>query len=136
MRPSLLALALLTALAACGGGQQFALVGTAEVDSVYGAVEVEPTEGAESVLNAVLDELPRPERVGEGVTIYVAWIGPPEGDLTRVGALTYDAEARRGTVMGTTTLRDFRFVVTAEQNDHPDAPADLVVSEQRVILDP
>jgi hypothetical protein len=136
MRSPHIALALLLTLAACGGGTQFALVGTAEVDGTYGAIEVEPVEGGGSALTVVLDELPRPERLGEGVVAYVAWIEPPSGEPTRVGALAYDAEARQGTVTATTPLREFRFVVTAEQTDGPASPADLVVADKHIVLDP
>jgi hypothetical protein len=128
---SLLAL-LFAAAVGCGGTQELAMVGTAEVDSVYGGLEAEEVEGGETLVTVELDELPPVHRLGGGYAHYVAWIAADGGEPEWAGELTYDAEKRQGRVSATTPHRKFTFAVTAEVSAHPEAPGDLVVAEQHV----
>ena len=86
MRASFLVFSVLFT-AACGGAQEYAMVGSADVDSVHGSLEVEGAEGDTSLVSVVLDELPPPARVGEEYTTYVAWAKPGEGEPVSIGAL-------------------------------------------------
>jgi hypothetical protein len=136
LRPSILAV-LSTAAAACGGSQDYALVGTPDVDSVYGSLQVEEAEGGSSVLTVELDELPPPARVCAECTGYVVWVAPlgdeeAEVPADRAGAITYDAEARQGRLSTTTPHHRFVLTVTAEPTAEPEAPSDRIVAEQRV----
>ncbi len=125
----------LAVLGACGGATEYAMVGSADVDSVHGTLEVEGAEGESSLVTVVLDELPPPARLGDEYTTYVAWAKPREGEPVAVGALDYAGDARRGTLSGTAPFRRFTFLVTAESSATPAAPSSLVVAEHRVVAE-
>jgi hypothetical protein len=118
--------------AGCGGGQELAMIGTPEVDAVYGGLEVEPVEGGERLITVELEELPSARRLGEEYTTYVGWVTPEGGSPEWLGELTYEAATRTGRLSATTPHAKFTFTVTAEASAHPEAPGDLVVAEQQV----
>jgi hypothetical protein len=134
LRPlALSSIALLSGVAAgCGGGQELAMVGTPDVDSVYGGLETEAVEGGQTLVTVELDELPPADRLGEGYTSYVAWVTAEGGQPEWVGELTYESGARKGRLSATTPHERFTFTVTAEASAHPEAPGELVVAEQHV----
>ncbi len=108
------------------------MVGTPEVDSVYGGLEAEAVEGGHTLVTVELDELPPAGRVREEYATYVSWVTPEGGEPEWVGEITYDAETRKGRLSAETPHRKFTFTVTAEASAHPEAPGPLVVAEQHV----
>ncbi|HJL06736.1 MAG TPA: hypothetical protein RMH85_33550 [Polyangiaceae bacterium LLY-WYZ-15_(1-7)] len=134
--PSGGALALALALAAaCGGPAEYAVVGSPRATATDGILQLEEAEGGERLLTLVLDRLPPPADIAEGMTTYVAWLDPTEGEPTKLGALEYDAAAERGRLMATTALPAFTLRVTAEASAEVERPSDLLVARRRVAED-
>src|SRR5690606_34003903 len=90
--PSLrmLPLAFLVLFWGCGPAVRVALVGTPEVDSVLGKLELEKAEGDLFLLTAVLRELPSPENVHPEATRYLAWITDASGEPEILGEVERD----------------------------------------------
>ena len=122
-------------LAGCGPALRVALVGTPEVDSVLGKLELEKAEGELLLLTAVLRELPSPEKVHEEATRFVAWISTGDEDPRVLGVLERDPLEREGRISATISERRFLFQVTAEDEAAPDQPSPHVVVRREVAAD-
>jgi hypothetical protein len=119
----------------CGPTLRVALVGTPEVDSVLGKLELEKAEGDLLLLTAVLRELPSPEKVDPDATRFVGWLTDSEGKTRALGAVERDALKREGRISATIRERRFLFQVTAEGEASPDEPSPHVVVRRQVTAD-
>ncbi len=129
---TIVAAALVVASAACGGSQEYVIVGTARAAGADGSITVEEIEGGNRLVTVHLQHLPPPDRLGEGLSTYVVWIVPEGGEPTKAGKLAYDAEVREGRVMATTPEGAFTLKVTAEESADVATPSEVVVAQQQV----
>ncbi|MCB9602679.1 MAG: hypothetical protein H6721_23440 [Sandaracinus sp.] len=127
-----LALALLVPLVGCGGPSEYAVVGSPRAAGTDGLLQIEEIEGGNRMLTLVLDHLPPPARLGEGMTTYAAWVVPNGGSATKAGNLEYDEDARQGRLMATTPHARFTLKVTAESDAAAVTPSDVVVADREV----
>jgi hypothetical protein len=127
-----LAFALLISAMACGGPSEYAVVGSPRAAGTDGLLQIEEIEGGNRMLTLVLDHLPPPARLGEGLTVYAVWVVPANGSPTKVGTLEYDQDARQGRLMATTPHARFTLKVTAESDANAVTPSDVVVADREV----
>jgi hypothetical protein len=127
--------ALLTLVWGCGPVARVALVGTPDVESVIGKLELEKAEGELLLLTAVLRELPAPEKVHPEATRFLAWITDAEGETRSLGVVERDRVKREGRISATISDRRFHFQVTAEGDATPDEPSPHVVVRRQVTAD-
>jgi len=128
-------IALLALFWGCGPAVRVALVGTPEVDSVLGKLELEKAEGDRFLLTAVLRELPSPENVHPDATRFVAWIIDAAGETRALGEVERDRLKREGRISATISERRFFFQVTAEGEATTDEPSSHVVVRREVTAD-
>jgi hypothetical protein len=119
-------------LTACGGPDEYALVGTERAAGTDGLLVVEEIEGGNRMLNLTLEHLPPPSRLGQGMTAYIVWLKPANGQPQMASRLAYDEDERTGTATATTPGARFEVLVTAERNANATSPSDVVVARQRV----
>ena len=131
-------LALLLALplaTACGADGRYVMLGTAKAPSASGIVEVDDIGGDSSQVAVHLEFLHPPDKLGPSLTRYVVWFVPLVGSAVRAGALTYDPIARTGDLTQTSPFHHVTVKVTAERDDRPARPGDVVIATQDVRLD-
>lgn len=78
--------------------------------------------------------LPPPDRIKEGLSHFVVW-QRENGDAkwTRVGALQYDADARKGDLAeATVALMKFELLITAEGAADVDVPSENILFAQDI----
>lgn len=128
--PILLSVGLATA---CAGTSEYTVRGTPKAANAAGTLQIEEIEGGNSLLTLKLKHLPAPQRIGNGLQSYVAWVLPRQGEPVNAGALTFDETSHEGSLMATTALDRFVFRVTAEGDAQPTTPSNIVIAEQHVI---
>ena len=121
-----------TALLSCSGSKEYVIVGTARAPGADGTVVVEETEGGNQLVTLVLRHLPPPERLGEGLQLYVVWFIPEGGQPIKAGKLAYDPDKREGRLVATSPESSFVLRVTAEQDPAVAEPGEQVVAEQQI----
>jgi hypothetical protein len=119
-------------LVGCGGALEHAVVGQHEAASADGIVRIEETGAGNRLVTIHLDNLPPPERVSAGATAYVVWFVGANAAPLKAANLAYDADARIGDAMATTTLATFELRVTAERAGEVSTPSDKVALSHRV----
>ncbi len=122
----------LVAATGCHGPSEYAVVGSPRAAGADGLLQVEEIEGGNRMLTLVLDHLPPPARLGEGLTTYAAWVTPIGGAATKAGNLEYDEDARQGRLTATTPHGRFTLAVTAESDAAAVTPSDVVVADREV----
>jgi hypothetical protein len=122
----------LFAAAGCNRPADYAVVGSAEVPSVYGEVGIEKIDKEQILVTVVLDELPVPSQIEAGLSDYVVWFIVVGEEPNRQTTLEYDAEARTGRASVPTALREFELRITAEATATPETPSYLVVASQQI----
>jgi len=122
----------LLAIAACNRPADYAIVGSAEVPSAHGDVEIEKIDKEQILVTVVLDALPPPDEIEPGLTHYVLWFVLIGEDPARQGTLEYDPDERVGRVSVPTSLREFELRVTAEATADPQIPSYLLVATQKI----
>ncbi|MDW8363462.1 MAG: hypothetical protein RMK74_13765, partial [Myxococcales bacterium] len=106
LAPSPTAWALVLTLAAgCGGAAEYAVVGTARSPGTDGTVRVESLEGGNQLVTISLTNVVPPDRLGQGITQYVAWFIGNNQPPVLAGRLAFDPDARTATLTATTPLR-------------------------------
>ena len=116
----------------CSPPADYALVGSAYVPAAHGEIQTEKIDRAQLLITVVLDHLDAPEKIELGLTHYVVWFMPPGEAPARQGTLDYDPKTRIGRGSFPTSLRDFDLQITAENNENPERPSDLLVSSQKI----
>ncbi|MEM8606504.1 MAG: hypothetical protein AAGF92_05340 [Myxococcota bacterium] len=119
-------------LSGCNRPADYAVVGSAEVPSVHGDVEIEKIDKQQVLVTVVLDQLPAPGRIEPDLVHYVVWFVAVGEEPVRQGELEYDTETRSGRASFPTTLREFEMRVTAESTPEPTAPNYVVVASQQI----
>lgn len=127
-------LALLSPVGACGGAGQFVVTGTERSVGVDGVIEIVRQQEDINVIDVVLINLPPPERHEKGRKHFVVWLTPKDGQPIRAGRLSYDPDARRGTLRATTPNDQVFVQVTAESTSRINQPSDFVVISRHVSL--
>jgi len=128
----LISLIVVSMIASCNAPADYALVGSAYVPAAQGQVDVEKIDRDQILITMTLDHLVAPERIEAGLTHYVVWF-TPVGELPmRQRALDYDAEAQVARASIPTSLREFELQITAENNEAPNQPSDLLVASQKI----
>ena len=123
---------LLVSTGACGGPDEYAIVGTARAPGSDGAVQLETIEGGNTLVTVAVDHLPPVERLGAGLHAYVVWFVPPGQPPVKAGILEYDPDGRTGRMMATTPHRRFTLKITAEPDASTDSPSDVVVAAREI----
>lgn len=122
-------------LAGCGGPLRFAVKGTEKAPGADAAIVAKVDEKA-SVTHLTInaEHLAPPERLKDGGLKFVVWARKnDDAPWTRVGALTYDPEARKGEIAEASVPQtSFDLVITVEKEADPASPSPEVVFSQRV----
>lgn len=121
---------LLSSALACGGPDEYAIVGTARAAGSDGTVQVETIEGGNTMVTIAIDHLPPVERLGPNLTVYAVWFVPPGRPPEKAGILEYDPAERTGRMMATTPHRQFTLKITAEPDASTVSPSDVVVASR------
>ncbi len=129
---SAIVFALGISLTGCGGPTEYAVVGSARAAGADGTVEVEEIEGGNNLVTLTLNHLPPPDRLGNGMTVYVLWVVGEGAAPTNAGRLEYDPDERTGKGVATTPLHAFEIKVTAEESVEVGSPSEIVVATQEV----
>lgn len=116
---------------ACGGPAEYQLEGSSTAAGTDGKLEVEEIEGGNNMVTLYLEFLAPPGRLAEGMSSYLLWIQPVNGDAQRAAVLEYDSEERVGTAVATTTETCFDAVVTAEAGRDAATPSTVEIVRQR-----
>jgi hypothetical protein len=126
---------LCAALAGCGGPLRFALKGTPIAPGSDAAVVAKVDEkSAMTHLNITVEHLAPPDRLQSGGTAFVVWARKDDNATwSRVGAINYDADARKGGLSeASVPLMAFDLIISIEEQVAPASPSPHVVFTQRV----
>ena len=90
-------------LTSCNRPADYAVVGSAEVPSAHGEIQIEKIDKGQSLVTVLVDELPEPNSIDPELAVYVVWfvaVGEaPEPKCT----LDYDPETLIGRCSAPTT---------------------------------
>ena len=120
------------AVASCNRPADYAVVGSADVPSVHGDIEIEKIDKGQLLVTIVLDQLPAPGEIEKSLTDYVVWFVVVGEDPSRQTLLEYDADTRMGRASIPTSLREFEIRITAEPTPEPATPNYMVVATQQI----
>lgn len=120
------------ALHGCNRPADYAVVGSAEVPSVQGDVEIERIDKRQVLVTVILDYLPSPDRIEPDLTHYVVWSVAVGEAPERQGLVEYDETTQTGRASFPTTLRQFELRITAESTAEPTTPNYVVVASQQI----
>ena len=123
------------ALSACGADGRYVMIGSAKAPSASGIVEVDDIGGDSSQVAVHLEFLHPPGKIDPTLTRYLVWFVPPVGSAVRAGALSYDPVARTGDLTQTAPFHHFTVKVTAERDERPALPGNVVIATQDVRID-
>jgi hypothetical protein len=123
---------LLAACAGCNPPADYALVGSAYVPAAHGDIKVESIDKKQILIIVTMDHLPPAEEIETGLTHYVVWFAAVGEYPVRQQALEYDSETRVGRAAIATSMLEFDVQITAEQNESPTQPSDLLVASQKI----
>ncbi len=132
-RLSLLLTVLVLAIAACGP-LKYELKGTALATGADAVITADvKKDQALTMLEIKATNLPPPDRVMAGSSVFVVWQRKDSGaQWTRVGVLTFAEDAREGTFMATVPELSFEVQITAEKEPSPASPGPDAVFFQKV----
>jgi len=82
-----------------------------------------------------LEHLHPAEHVDPELHAYAVWIEDGKQPAVRAGVLTYRPQRRLGEASVRSPYRKFIVKVTAEANDTPSVPSDLVVVSEQISTD-
>lgn len=137
MRTTILAcslLATLLSLAACGSNE-YVVAGTERAAGADGTITIEELEGGNVLVNVTFENLPPPDRLGQGLTTYVVWFKPEGAGPSMAGALAYDADNRTGSMQATSPHSKLEVIVSAEKALNAASPSEFVVAKRAVNVD-
>ena len=119
------------ALAAACGPTVYQAVGEPLAVGADATIELDEVEGGNILVTVKVTHLPPPDRLADGATTYVVWFVSPAGSVN-AGTLAYDADARSGSLVATSTETTFRLLITAEPSRAADRPSVSVVIDREV----
>jgi hypothetical protein len=121
-------------LAACGSNE-FVVTGTERAAGADGTITVEELEGGNVLVNVNFENLPPPDRLGQGLTTYVVWFKPASAGPAMAGALAYDADNRTGAMQATSPHATLEVIVSAEKALNAASPSEFIVAKRAVTAD-
>jgi len=134
MMSPLRACLLLPLLSACGSSLSYEVASTPKAPGADASLSADP-HAAQHLTNLELSvkELAPPGRVADGAQHYVAWFRKnSDTQWSRIGALDYETDARKGKLTGSVPELAFDFEVSAEDSRAPVSPSANIVLAQRV----
>lgn len=138
MSIKILACSLLTAtlmsLVACGSNE-YVVTGSERAAGADGTITVEELEGGNVLVNVAFENLPPPDRLGQGLTTYIVWFKPEGAAASMAGALAYDADNRTGSMQATSPHAKLEVIVTAEKGTNATSPSEFMVAKRAVAVD-
>ncbi len=117
------------------GGDRFIVVGTAKAPSVSGWVNIKGASKTGAEVTVHLEQLHPPNHLDSSMKSYVVWFEPVSGAPVRAGSLKYVPDQRVGELRARAPFGKFVVKVTAEANDTPTDPSDLLVASQEITLE-
>lgn len=121
-------------LMACGPSE-FVVTGTERAAGADGTITVEELEGGNVLVNVTFENLPPPDRLGQGLTTYIVWFKAANGAPSMAGALAYDADNRTGSMQATSPHSDLEVIVSGEKALNATAPSEFVVAKRKINAD-
>ncbi|MDH5491965.1 MAG: hypothetical protein OEY14_08420 [Myxococcales bacterium] len=119
-------------LSACGGPTVYAVTGSARAPGADGTITLEDL-GGNRLATVELNNLPPPDRLGNGLTTYIVWFQEQNGSPTKAGSLQYDPDERSGQMQATTPSNNrMTIIVTAERNANAQTPSDVIILRKPV----
>ncbi len=138
MRTTILACSLLAAtvlsLVGCGSNE-YVVTGSERAAGADGTTTVEEHEGGNVLVNVSFENLPPPDRLGQGLTTYIVWFKPEGAGPAMAGALAYDADNRTGSMQATSPHAKLEVIVSAEKGANAASPSEYVVAKRQVADD-
>lgn len=138
MRTTILACSLLAAtvlgLVACGSNE-YVVTGSERAAGADGTITVEELDGGNVLVNVAFENLPPPDRIGQGLTTYIVWFKVEGQQPSMAGALAYDADNRTGSMQATSPHSKLEVIVTAEKAGNATSPSEFVVAKRAVAVD-
>jgi len=138
MRTMILTCSLLVAtilgLTACGSNE-FVVTGSERAAGADGTITVEELEGGNVLVSVAFENLPPPDRLGQGLNTYLVWFKPEGGGPVMAGALAYDSDNRTGSMQATSPHAKFEVIVSAEKALNATSPSEFVVAKRAVAAD-
>jgi len=127
-------LALVTLLAACGGPLKYQVASSAKAPGADAKLVADVNSSlGQTQLEVEVANLAPADRVAAGSTSYVAWYRKgSDAQWSRIGALDYDNDDRKGELKGSVPETAFDFTLTAEKSGTPTSPSPEIVFSQRV----
>lgn len=119
-------------LVGCGGPSEYPIVGTARAAGADGTVTVEEIEGGNSLVTVQMQHLPPPERLGDGLKVYLLWIETENAPASMESRFEFDPDSREARAMATTPHKKFTVKVTAEKGTNVSTPSEVVVAKRKV----
>lgn len=119
---------------ACSTSSEYVVQGTEKSVGCDGVIEITRDQADVNMVNVVVVNLPPPERHQKNLRAFVVWLTAKDGVAVRAGRLTYDPDARRGTLRVTTPNDQVFVQITAEASSRVDKPSEFVIMSKHVAL--
>lgn len=123
------------ALMGCSSTLHYAPKGTNKAPEADAKVTADVDAGTSiTKLSVHAEHLAPPDRLNQGGTSFVAWACKSgNSNCTRIGALKYDPESRKGDLTEVTVpMTKFDLVISVESQPDPQNPSGTVVISQTV----
>jgi hypothetical protein len=121
-------------LAACGSNE-YVVTGTERAAGADGTITVEELDGGNMLVNVSFENLPPPDRLGQGLTTYIVWFKPEGAAPAMAGALAYDADNRSGAMQATSPHAKLEVIISAEKAANATSPSEFVVAKRQIQAD-
>jgi hypothetical protein len=122
----------LVACAGCNPPADYALVGSAYVPAAHGDIHIEKLDKEQILVVVAMDYLPPPSSIEEGMTHYVVWFSAVGEYPAPQQPLEYDPVTRTGRASIPTSMLNLDVQITAERQERPSQPSDLLIASQKI----
>ncbi|MEM6961546.1 MAG: hypothetical protein AAF355_13545 [Myxococcota bacterium] len=119
-------------LCACGGTDEYIIIGTARMVSAEGQIRLSKIDEDARRINLELERLPPPSSLQPEFQRYTAWFVDAAGRATKAGDMTYDPSLRQASLVTTAPMDSFTLKVTAEETIEASLPSQFVVARQSI----
>ncbi|WP_437782198.1 hypothetical protein [Sorangium sp. So ce1097] len=122
-------------MAGCGGPLRYTPQGMGKAPGADAVIVADVNfDAAMTRLDISTKNLPPPDRLDPGGSVYVVWARPDnDSPWQRVGALNFDADARTGKLKDVSVpLTRFELVISVEKTTNPASPSTELVFKQNV----
>lgn len=130
--PLLLATSLLAT--ACGGPLKYQVPSSSKAPGADAHITAEVREEQHATqLEIEVENLAPPDRVSSTAQHYVAWQRKSSSQVwSRISALAYDADKRKGTLTASVPETSFDLSITAEQELNVASPSSDIIFSQKI----